>query len=140
MAKSTEVKTETSTQELPKGSEKVPQKVSEIEDKGKITNSHSPESAEAIQDIDDVLNSLKTLLSTLEKLQKVRQEVGNIKPLLGRILDGEILAGEELEQVKTGVSGLVRLVRAYSDHQTALEKAQPARNLLDQVLKEHQVN
>ncbi|MBO3457721.1 hypothetical protein G7B40_021375 [Aetokthonos hydrillicola Thurmond2011] len=140
MPKSTEVKTETSAQELPKLSEKVPQKVSETENKVAITNSHSPEPVGAIQDIDDVLNSLKTLLSSLEKLQKVRQEVGNIKPLLGRILDGELLAGEELEQVKTGVSGLVRLVRAYSDHQTALEKAQPARNLLDQVLKEHQAN
>lgn len=93
------------------------------------------EQLEDIQDIDDVLNSLKTLLSTVEKLQKVRQEVGDIKPLLMRMLDGELLAGEELEQLKSGVSGLVRLVRTYSEHQAALAKAQPARNLLDQVLK-----
>lgn len=95
----------------------------------------SSEQVEDIQDIDDVLNSLKTLLSTVEKLQKVRQEVGDIKPLLMRMLDGELLAGEELEQLKSGVSGLVRLVRTYSEHQAALAKAQPARNLLDQVLK-----
>ncbi|EHC14884.1 hypothetical protein [Fischerella thermalis] len=95
----------------------------------------SSEQLEDIQDIDDVLNSLKTLLSTVEKLQKVRQEVGDIKPLLMRMLDGELLAGEELEQLKSGVSGLVRLVRTYSEHQAALAKAQPARNLLDQVLK-----
>jgi DNA repair ATPase RecN len=95
----------------------------------------SSEQVEDIQDIDDVLNSLKTLLSTVEKLQKVRQEVGDIKPLLMRMLDGELLAGEELEQIKSGVSGLVRLVRTYSEHQAALAKAQPARNLLDQVLK-----
>ncbi|PMB38099.1 hypothetical protein CEN41_24235 [Fischerella thermalis CCMEE 5330] len=95
----------------------------------------SSEQVEDIQDIDDVLNSLKTLLSTVEKLQKVRQEVGDIKPLLMRMLDGELLAGEELEQLKSGVSGLVRLVRTYSEHQVALAKAQPARNLLDQVLK-----
>ncbi|WP_315786879.1 hypothetical protein [Fischerella sp. JS2] len=95
----------------------------------------SPKQVEEIQDIDDVLNSLKTLLSTVEKLQKVRQEVGDIKPLLMRMLDGELLAGEELEQLKSGVSGLVRLVRTYSEHQAALAKAQPARNLLDQVLK-----
>ncbi|PMB27445.1 hypothetical protein CEN40_00575 [Fischerella thermalis CCMEE 5205] len=95
----------------------------------------SSEQVEDIQDIDDVLNSLKTLLSTVEKLQKVRQEVGDIKPLLMRMLDGELLAGEELEQLKSGVSGLVRLVRTYGEHQAALAKAQPARNLLDQVLK-----
>jgi len=87
------------------------------------------------QEIDECLNALKTLLSTVEKLQKVRQEVGDIKPLLVRMLDGEVLSGEDLEQLKTGVGGLFRLVRAYSDHQAALSNAQPARTLLDQVLK-----
>ncbi|MBW4527344.1 MAG: hypothetical protein KME18_19525 [Phormidium tanganyikae FI6-MK23] len=90
---------------------------------------------EPTQDIDEILNSLKTLLSTVEKLQKVRQEVGDIKPLLLRMLDGELMGGEELEQLKTGVGGLMRLVRAHSDHQTALVKAQSARGLLDEVLK-----
>jgi hypothetical protein len=87
------------------------------------------------QDIDGILNALKTLLSSVEKLQKVRQEVGDIKPLMVRMLDGEVLSGEELEQLKGGVGGLFRLVRAHSDHQAALAKAQPARDLLDQVLK-----
>jgi hypothetical protein len=128
MAQSNRVKTETSTQELPT--------VSDIEQP--VTIEDSAEPVEDVQDIDGILNSLKTLLSTVEKLQKVRQEVGDIKPLIGRMLDGELLAGEELEQLKTGVSGLSRLVRAYSDHQAALTKAQPARNLLDQVLKEGQ--
>lgn len=95
-----------------------------------------PEAVEETQDIDNILNSLKALLSTVEKLQKVRQEVGDIKPLIGRMLDGELVTGEELEQLKTGVNGLSRLVRAYSDHQAALTKAQPARQLLDQVLKD----
>lgn len=90
--------------------------------------------AEAL-DIEDCLNALKVLLSTVEKLQKVRQEVGDIKPLLVRMLDGEVVTGAELEQLKTGVNGLFRLVRAYSDHQAALTKAQPARQLLDDVLK-----
>ncbi|MCU0550007.1 MAG: hypothetical protein MUC48_11720 [Leptolyngbya sp. Prado105] len=88
-----------------------------------------------VQDIDEILNSLKTLLSTVEKLQKVRQDVGDIKPLLVRMLDGELMAGEELEQLKTGVAGMLRLVRAHSDHQAALAKAQAARELLDEVLK-----
>ncbi len=87
------------------------------------------------QDIDGILNSLKSLLSSVEKLQKVRQEVGDIKSLLLRMLDGEVVTGDELEQLKTGVGGLFRLVRAHSDHQAALTKAQSARNLLDQVLK-----
>jgi len=95
----------------------------------------APATVTETQDIDEMLNALKTLLSSVEKLQKVRQEVGDIKPLLVRMLDGELLAGEEMEQLKTGVSGLLRLVRAYSDHQAALAKAQPARDLLDQVLK-----
>ncbi len=86
-------------------------------------------------DIEECLNALKVLLSAVEKLQKVRQEVGDIKPLLVRMLDGEVVSGEELEQLKTGVNGLFRLVRAYSDHQSALTKAQPARQLLDDVLK-----
>lgn len=87
------------------------------------------------QDIDEILNSLKTLLSTVEKLQKVRQEVGDIKPVLLRMLDGELVSGEDLEQLKTGVGGLTKLVRAHSDHQAALTKAQGARDLLDEVLK-----
>lgn len=90
---------------------------------------------EETQDIDEILNSLKTLLGTVEKLQKVRQDVGDIKPLLLRMLDGELVGGEELEQLKTGVAGLLRLVRAHSDHQAALVKAQAARDLLDEVLK-----
>ncbi|ABA24579.1 conserved hypothetical protein [Trichormus variabilis ATCC 29413] len=99
-----------------------------------------PEAVDDPQDIDNILNSLKSLLSSVEKLQKVRQEVGDIKPLIGRMLDGELVSGEELEQLKTGVSGLARLVRAYSDHQAALTKAQPARQLLDQVLKERKAS
>ncbi len=101
-----------------------------------IAMQDSSDSIKENQDIDEILSSLKGLLSTVEKLQKIRQEVGDIKPLIERMLDGEIIIGEELEQLKTGVSGLSRLVRAYSDHQTALTKAQPARKMLDQVLKQ----
>ncbi|MDZ8024618.1 MAG: hypothetical protein RMY36_019255 [Nostoc sp. SerVER01] len=129
MARSNGVKNETSAQEL-----------STISDKDTETIEEELESVEDGQDIDNILNSLKTLLSSVEKLQKVRQEVGDIKPLIGRMLDGELIGGEELEQLKTGVSSLFRLVRAYSDHQAALAKAQPARNLLDQVLKERKAN
>lgn len=85
--------------------------------------------------IEVVFKELKTLLSTVEKLQKARQDVGDIKPLLVRLLDGELLAGEQLEEVKAGVGGLAKLMRLYSDYQVALQKAQPARDLLDQVLK-----
>jgi hypothetical protein len=100
-----------------------------------ITAESSSEVVVNTEDIDHCLNALKTLLSTVEKLQKVRQDVGDIKPLLVRMLDGEVITGEELEQLKTGVGGLFRLVRAYSDHQSALVNAQSARHLLDQVLK-----
>ncbi|MGJ5633518.1 hypothetical protein [Nostoc sp. CALU 1950] len=129
MARANGVTSETSVEELPT-----------VSDKDTVTIEDSPEPMEDVQDIDDILNSLKTLLSTLEKLQKVRQEVGDIKPLIGRMLDGELVAGEELEQLKAGVSSLSRLVRAYNDHQVALAKAQPARSLLDQVLKERKAN
>ncbi|MHC5774373.1 hypothetical protein [Nostoc sp.] len=148
MARSNGVKNETSAQELPTISDKntvtiedsPAQELPTISDKNTVTIEDSPEPVEDAQDIDDILNSLKTLLSTLEKLQKVRLEVGDIKPLIGRMLDGELVAGEELEQLKAGVSSLSRLVRAYNDHQAALAKAQPARNLLDQVLKERKPN
>jgi DNA repair ATPase RecN len=126
MARTNGMKGETATVEL--------SSVSDTENEATVEDLAKP--VENIQDIDDILNSLKALLSTLEKLQKARQEVGDIKPLIGRMLDGEMVGGEELEQLKTGVNGLSRLVRAYSDHQAALAKAQPARKLLDQVIKE----
>ncbi|MEH1927314.1 hypothetical protein [Nostoc sp.] len=148
MARSNGIKNEMSAQELPTISDKdtvtiedsPAQELSTISEIDTVTIEDSPESVEHVQDIDDILNSLKTLLSTLEKLQKVRLEVGDIKPLIGRMLDGELVAGDELEQLKAGVSSLSRLVRAYNDHQAALAKAQPARNLLDQVLKERKAN
>ena len=136
MVKSNGSKTETISEELPV--------VSDTEDAVMNTENtvietptvpDSPEPVENTQDIDEILNSLKSLLSSLEKLQKVRLEVGDIKPLVQRMLDGELVVGEELEQLKTGVGGLLRLVRAYTDHQGALIKAQPARNLLDEILK-----
>ena len=126
MARTNGMKSEVSTKELTSVSDT--QDVVEIQD--------SSELAEDPQDIESIFNPLKALLTTVEKLQKIRQEVGDIKPLIGRMLDGELLAGEELQQLKTGVSSLSRLVRAYSDHQAALTQAQPARTLLDQVLKE----
>ena len=85
--------------------------------------------------LDAIFSALKTLMTTVDKLQKSRQEVGDIKPLIIRMLDGELLSGDELDQLKTGVSGLSKLVKIYSDYQTALEKAQPAREILDTVLK-----
>ncbi|MEC4881026.1 MAG: hypothetical protein SAL70_06700 [Scytonema sp. PMC 1070.18] len=130
MPRANGIKSETSAQELPS--------VSDTEDRATVNNSAEP--AEDTQDIDEILNSLKTLLSTVEKLQKVRMEVGDIKPLIGRMLDGELVSGEELEQLKSGVSGLSRLIRAYSDHQAALAKAQPARKLLDQLLEQCKAN
>ena len=87
------------------------------------------------QAIEETFTALKTLLSTVEKLQKARQNVGDIKSLLSRLLDGEMLSGEELEHVKVGVSGLGKLVKLYGDYQGALAKAQPARQLLDEMLK-----
>lgn len=85
--------------------------------------------------IEETFSALKTLLSTVEKLQKARQEVGDIKPQLLRLLDGELLSEDEVEQLKSGVNGLSKLVRFYGDYQTALDKAQPARALLDEVIK-----
>ncbi|WGV27963.1 hypothetical protein [Halotia branconii] len=131
MAQKNGVKAGTSVQELPTASD-VDDSVT-IEESAKVED--SPDAVEDVKDIDEILNSLKALLSTVDKLQKVRQDVGDIKPLIVQMLDGELLAGEELEQLKAGVSSLSRLVRAYSDHQAALAKAQPARELLDQVLK-----
>jgi hypothetical protein len=85
--------------------------------------------------IDDLFKDLKTLLSTVEKLQKARQDVGDIKPLILRLLDGELLAGDDLEELRSGISGLSKLLKLYGDYQGALERAQPARNILDQILK-----
>lgn len=96
--------------------------------------SHSPDGLGSAT-IDDIFKELKTLLATVEKLQKARQDVGDIKPLVVRLLDGELLDGDDLEQLKTGLGGLAKLVRLHGDYQSALANAQPARGLLDQVLK-----
>lgn len=129
MAQLSKEKTEKSIEELP---------IDEVDATPEVTEAEAIVAAPPIsanQDIDEILNSLKTLLSAVEKLQKVRQEVGDIKPLLMRMLDGELIAGEDLEQLKIGVGGLIRLVKAHGDHQVILTKAQASRNLLDQVLK-----
>ncbi|UBF30613.1 hypothetical protein K9N68_36175 (plasmid) [Kovacikia minuta CCNUW1] len=126
MARTNGAKTEPSMQETPE--------LVEVFEETGVTEAGLQREGNS-EEIEDCLAALKTLLSTVEKLQKVRQDVGDIKPLLVRMLDGEVLSGEELEQLKVGVGGLFRLVRAYSDHQTALTKAQPARTLLDEVLK-----
>lgn len=85
--------------------------------------------------IDDLFKDLKTLLNTVEKLQKARQDVGDIKPLIVRLLDGELISGDDLEELRGGISGLSKLLKLYSDYQGALERAQPARAILDQLLK-----
>ena len=85
--------------------------------------------------IDDLFKDLKTLLSTVEKLQKARQDVGDIKPLILRLLDGELLSGDDLEELRGGIGGLSKVLKLYGDYQTALERAQPARTILDQLLK-----
>ncbi|MEM9485815.1 MAG: hypothetical protein AAGA83_19220 [Cyanobacteria bacterium P01_F01_bin.116] len=95
----------------------------------------APTKSDDTQNLDAVFSALKTLMTTVDKLQKSRQEVGDIKPLIIRMLDGELLSGDELDTLKTGVSGLSKLVKIYSDYQVALEKAQPAREILDTVLK-----
>jgi tRNA C32,U32 (ribose-2'-O)-methylase TrmJ len=94
-----------------------------------------PDEAVTPEQIDDVFKDLKTLLTTVEKLQKAREDVQHMKPLLVRLLDGELLAGDELEQLKGDIGSLAKLVKLYSDYQVVLEQAQPARALLDQVLK-----
>ena len=99
------------------------------------TPAAAPAKSDDTQNLDAVFSALKTLMTTVDKLQKSRQEVGDIKPLIIRMLDGELLSGEELDALKTGVSGLSKLVKIYSDYQVALEKAQPAREILDTVLK-----
>lgn len=97
----------------------------------------APDDLESVDSdqIDDLFKDLKTLLSTVEKLQKARQDVGDIKPLILRLLDGELLSGDELEELRGGIGGLSKILKLYNDYQSALERAQPARTILDQLLK-----
>ncbi|MBE9108846.1 hypothetical protein IQ273_05365 [Nodosilinea sp. LEGE 07298] len=97
----------------------------------------APDGVESVDSdqIDDLFKDLKTLLNTVEKLQKARQDVGDIKPLILRLLDGELLSGEELEELRGGIGGLSKILKLYNDYQTALERAQPARTILDQLMK-----
>lgn len=134
MARSNGAKTKPRPEEPVVEAEIAPEQEAATSEPEAAVSDSEPETPENLN-IEDCLNALKTLLNAVEKLQKVRQEVGDIKPLLVRMLDGEVVAGEELEQLKAGVNGLSRLVKAHSDHQSALAKAQPARQLLDDVLK-----
>jgi hypothetical protein len=97
-------------------------------------DTHEPNTLDE-QTIDHTFAALKTLLSTVEKLQKARQTLGDMKPLLIRLLDGEMLSSEELEDLKGSIGGLGKLVKFYGDYQVALTQAQPARHLLDDMLK-----
>ncbi|MEL6381990.1 MAG: hypothetical protein AAFQ89_05875 [Cyanobacteria bacterium J06626_18] len=101
------------------------------------THSNHSDEVDALDEraIDETFAALKTLLGTVDKLQKARQSVGDIKPSLMRLLDGEMLADEEIEQMKAGIGGLGKLAKLYSEYQTALTKAQPARELLDRMIK-----
>ncbi|MEL6223214.1 MAG: hypothetical protein AAFR31_11295 [Cyanobacteria bacterium J06627_8] len=87
------------------------------------------------QTIDETFAALKDLLNTVEKLQKARQGIGDIKPLLMQLLDGELLAVEQLEHMKSSVGSLGKLIKLHIDYQEALVRAQPARELLDLMLK-----
>jgi hypothetical protein len=102
-----------------------------VEAEDDITSTESVESDQ----IDDLFKDLKTLLNTVEKLQKARQDVGDIKPLILRLLDGELLSGDDLEELRGGIGGLSKILKLYGDYQIALERAQPARTILDQLLK-----
>ncbi len=114
-----------------------PQKVEASRALDPTDNGAHPLSSAAVDAaaIDELFKQLKTLLNTVEKLQKARHDVGDIKPLVVRLLDGELLSGEDLEELKAGVGGLSKLLKLYGDYQAALDQAQPARALLDQVLK-----
>ncbi|QLE45633.1 hypothetical protein FD723_35835 (plasmid) [Nostoc sp. C052] len=133
MASKNEVKSKTSTIVVSALSDAIEPKVAKNAE-------NVAQTVENSLDSDDILNSLKTLLITIEKLQKVRLEAGDIKPLIEQMLDGEPVRGEEIEKAKIGANALNRLVRAYSDHQAALLKAQSARTLLDQVLSFNSAN
>lgn len=104
-------------------------------DPAAVSNDDAAVEMVAPDQVDDLFKDLKTLLSTVEKLQKARQDVGDIKPLLIRLLDGELLSGDDLEELRGGINGLSKLLKLYSDYQSALDRAQPARGILDQILK-----
>jgi hypothetical protein len=87
------------------------------------------------QTIDETFAALKELLTTVEKLQKARQSIGDIKPMLLQLLDGELLPIEDLEQMKSQITPLGKLIKLHIDYQEALAKAQPAREILDVMLK-----
>ncbi|NJL45757.1 MAG: hypothetical protein HC922_08630 [Leptolyngbyaceae cyanobacterium SM2_3_12] len=127
--------TETQIARPPASAEKRPAAVISDSVHDPMSSEDLPTSAVEPEQVDDLFKDLKTLLSTVEKLQKSRQEIGEIKPLVLRLLDGELLAGEQLEELRSGLSSLSKLLRLYGEYQTALEKAQPARALLDDVLK-----
>ncbi|MEM9163591.1 MAG: hypothetical protein AAGC54_11060 [Cyanobacteria bacterium P01_F01_bin.4] len=117
------------------GKSEQPEKEAKVAAQPAPPSEPAPEPPVDPQSLDSLFSALKTLLTTVDKLQKARQDVGDIKPLMVRMLDGELLSGEELDQLKVGVGSLSKLVRVHGDYQVALEKAQPARDLLDTVLK-----
>ena len=83
--------------------------------------------------INAAIAALQDLANIQLKLQKERGAIEQLD-LVQRMLDGEMLSEEDLLAVKRSLKGLGKYAGHYADYQTALERAQQARDLIDQII------
>ena len=92
-----------------------------------LADRHTPEA------INTAIAALQDLANIQLKLQKERSAIEQLD-LVQRMLDGELLGEEELSAVKQSLKGLGKYAGYYADYQVALDKAQQARDLIDQII------
>jgi len=90
-------------------------------------NTHTPEA------INDAIDALQHLVNIQLKLQKERSSIEQLE-LVHRMLDGEMLTEDELTTVKRSLKGLGKYAGLYASYHAALEQAQQARDLIDQII------
>ncbi|MGB3612454.1 MAG: hypothetical protein WBA10_01580 [Elainellaceae cyanobacterium] len=92
-----------------------------------LDDTHTPDA------INDAISALQDLANVQLKLQKERSSIERLE-LVHRMLDGELLTEDELTSVKQSLKGLGKYAGLYASYQAALENAQQARDLIDQII------
>jgi hypothetical protein len=85
-------------------------------------------------EVDGLIRPLKDLLAATERLHKARKETATLKPLLDRLLAGELLEEADLEEAKTGIKSLAKLIKSHGEHRAALIEATQSRAKIDEIL------
>ncbi len=91
------------------------------------------ENVQTPDNINEAIQTLQNLANIQLKLQKERSAIENLE-LIHNMLDGELLSEDELIVVKRSLKGLSKYAELHAAYKAALEAAQQARDLIDQII------